>query len=607
MRGPRAGLFPSLLLLAGLASACEGRPRTEAVSSPTSKRSGPALVILDLSEGIPEQESGSLLAVARRQQTFDQLIRRVTDLGEDRDAKGVFVTFGEARFGLARAQELGEALETVKQNGKPVYCHAEGLSNSTLYAASRACSKIYLAPAGEVESIGLAAEVVYLHKLLAEQLHVSVDILQVGKFKGAEEPLTRDGPSEEARASLVGTLASIRESWIAGIRASRGDAASAAVEDGPYSPPRAKALKLVDEVGYADDARDEARKAAGAVRDEIRFGRGSTTGADGDLEDLMRALAGDGRSAPIALVKATGSISMGSSEGSVLGGSEGISEHALARVLARLEADDSVRAVVLRIDSPGGSALASDLLWHRLMKIREKKPLVVSIGEMAASGGYYLASAGQVILAEPGSIVGSMGVVGGKLAFGRTFAQVGVHSETFPANSQATAGARAAYASSFTEWDDATRARVLESMTAVYDLFLSRVAEGRHSSVDAIAPFAEGRIFSGVQGHEHGLVDQIGGLGAAVMKARELASLPADAELETVGGSRGVWGALGGAASRVASLPSVSGPSVELSPDTLAASLGRLAPAFLPFASALLPLAEGERALTLVPFAFVVR
>ncbi len=587
------------LTLSLLALACDGRPRVTR-SSTDSKRSGPALVVLDLSAGVPEAESGSLLAVAKHQTTFDQLVDRIGAVGGDREAKGVFVRFGEVSLGLARAEEIGEALEVVRQNGKPVYCHANSLGNATLYAAARACTKIYLSPAGEVEAIGLAAEVVYLHKLLAEKLHVNVDILQVGKFKGAEEPLTRDGPSEEARASLVGTLVSMRESWVAGIRAARGDVASAAAEDGPYSPARARALKLVDEIGYADDAKDEARKACGASRDDVRFGRGagSNSTSEGDVADLMKVLVGEGASAPVALVRATGSISMGGDD-SLLGSSDGISERALGRVLARVETDDSIRAVVLRIDSPGGSALASDLLWHRLMQIRAKKPLVVSIGEMAASGGYYLASAGQVIFAEHCSIVGSMGVVGGKLAVGHALDQIGIHAQAFPASAQATAAARATYPSLFADWDDATRARVLESMTAIYDLFLSRVAEGRHTSVDAVAPFAEGRIFSGAQGRDHGLVDEIGGLAAAVAKARELAKLPRDAEVEAVGVSHGVWSALGGVSSR----PRSEGDAL----GAVASAVGQLAPAMAPFAVALLPLSNGEHVLTALPFAVVVR
>ena len=594
----RAGIA---LLPLVLVAACEGRPRTDAAPSET-RRSGPTLVVLDLSDGAPEVASGSLLSVAKHQGTFDELVQRIGEIAADRDAKGVFVRFGDAGMGFARAAEVGEGLETLRQSGKPVYCHADGLGNATLYAAARACSKLYLSPAGEVDAIGIAAEVVYLHKLLAEQLHVTIDILQVGKFKGAEEPLTRDGPSDEAKASLVGTLASMREAWIGGIRGARGDVASAAVEDGPYAPLRAKALKLVDEVGYEDEAREEARKAAGATRDDVRFGRGAAS-SDDELGDLVRLLAGDGASAPVALVRASGSISLGR-ESSLLSASEGITDHALGPLLARLEKDDSVRAVVLRIDSPGGSALASDLLWHRLMRIRAKKPLVVSIGEMAASGGYYLASAGNVIFAEPGSIVGSMGVVGGKLAFGKTLAQVGVHSEMFPANQAPTAGARAGYPSMFAEWDDATRARVLESMTAVYDLFLSRVSEGRGTGVDKIAPFAEGRIFSGLQGHERGLVDEIGGLGAAIAKARVLAKLPAEAEVQAVGGGHGIWTALGVAANERAAGPLAGIPSPG---DLFARSAEHVAPSLTPFVTGLLPLAEGEKTLVLVPFAVLVR
>jgi protease-4 len=193
-----------------------------------------------------------------------------------------------------------------------------------------------------------------------------------------------------------------------------------------------------------------------------------------------------------------------------------------------------------------------------------------------------------------------MGVVGGKLALGHALAQIGVHSEVFPANPQPTAGARAGYPSMFAEWDDATRARVLESMTAVYDLFLSRVAEGRGTSVDAIQPFAEGRLFSGTQAREHGLIDAIGGLSAAVAKARELAKLPADAELEPVGTPSGLLRALGGA---------VHGPlSAASSPDeAFTRALEALTPEVAHVVSGLLPLASGERTLTLLPFAVVVR
>jgi protease-4 len=179
---------------------------------------------------------------------------------------------------------------------------------------------------------------------------------------------------------------------------------------------------------------------------------------------------------------------------------------------------------------------------------------------------------------------------------------VGIHAETFPAAKQPTAAARATYPSLFDEWDTPTKARVLESMTGIYDLFLSRVAEGRKTTVDKIAPYAEGRIWSGTQGKERGLVDEIGGLGAAIAKARELAKLPADAAVEAVGGPSGLIERLVGA-SAGAEAPRVSLPGEP----SLAREILATVPFVVPFVDSLLPLARGERALTALPYALVVR
>jgi protease-4 len=568
--------------------------------------------VLDLTGGVPEQEVTSLLSIGSRKGSFDEFVETIAQLPNDKSFKGLFVRFGSARIGVARAEEIGESLEKVQSRGKPVYCHADGYTNSSMYAALRGCTRVIVSPAGEVETVGIAAQVVYMHKLLAERLHLSIDILQVGRFKGAEEPLTRDGPSDEARASLEGVLGSLREVWLSGIRESRGWDAALAVEDGPYSPQRAKDLKLVDEIAYADDALERARKAVGAVRDEVRFGRGESGDKQDDLGELVRVIAGHG-AAPVALVRASGSIAM-SGGNDLFGGSDGITERGMDRVLLQVLRDEDVRAVVLRIDSPGGSALASDLIWHRLMQVRAKKPLVVSVGDMAASGGYFLASAGNVIFAEAASIVGSIGVVGGKVAVGQALEQLGVHAESFSASHQPKAAARATYPSIFSEWDDATRARVLESMTGVYDLFLARVAEGRKTTVDRIAPFAEGRIWSGLQGKEHGLIDEIGGLEAAIERARELARLPDDAQVEAVGGPRGVLerlvGASGGQADSADSsggLGLVRAGAGSIVGSIVSEELGEFAPELAPFARSLAPLARGERALAALPFALVVR
>jgi protease-4 len=594
--------------------ACDGRAKTGTASSPATPRvrTGPEVAVLDLDDGVPEIEAAGFLGVQVHRASFDRFVHVAAEIAKDKEVKGIFVRFGGAQLGIARAEEIGDALEPIRRAGTPIFCHADAFTNATLYAAARACSKIWASPAGEIEAIGIAAQVVYFHKLLAEELHITVDFLQVGKFKGAEESFTRDGPSDEARSSLEGTLADLRGAWIEGIKKGRGrDDVGAAVEDGPYSPTTAKERGLIDEVGYADDALEAAKKEAGTRRDETRFGHGAG-GKDDDLGDIVKILAGSHASAaPVALIRASGSIGM-SASGGPFGGSAGITEHEMSRLLARVEKDDAVKALVIRIDSPGGSALASDLIWHELRKVRAKKPVVMSVGGMAASGGYYISSAATEIVAEPTSIVGSIGVVGGKIAFGDALERIGVHAETFPAKKAPGAAARAASSSPLTGWDEATRTRIFETMTGIYDLFLARIAEGRGTTPDKIAPFAEGRLFSGTQAKQNGLVDELGGLSDAYAKARALASLPADAAVEVFSGPSGFLETLGGAAGEEDD--SARAPLAAASNAAAAGSAGdvsyrivdHFAPELVPYVTSLASL-EGEKALTTLPYALLLR
>jgi protease-4 len=242
------------------------------------------------------------------------------------------------------------------------------------------------------------------------------------------------------------------------------------------------------------------------------------------------------------VIPAIGGITM-KSEGMFT--SDGIVFESLAKTLTRVTEAPEVRAVVLRIDSPGGSALASDLLWSRLRELGAKKPLIASVGSMAASGGYYLACAAETIVAERTSIVGSIGVLGGKIVFGTALEAHGVHTVTTPASPAEGAAARAAYLSPFVPWDEATRARLRLAMSEVYDLFLERVSTGRHLTVEQVQSVAEGRIWSGEQGKERGLVDGFGGLVAAIQIAREKARLSADVPVKVEGPAEGFLAALG--------------------------------------------------------------
>ncbi len=581
-------------------SGCEGRRRAPSGETGSREREreearhGPSVAVLDLSEGAPEEPPAGFLGLSSKGISFEALVHQVELLTHDDAVRGVLVRFGTERLDLARATEIGSMLERLGSR-LPVWCHADDLANGTLYVAARGCKRVWASPGGSVDAIGIAAQLVYFHKLLVDELGLDVDFLQVGKYKGAEEPFTRDGPSPEALASLEACLFGLRAAWLTGIRSGRPAAAEEAPEDGPYSAPRAKERGLVDDIGYFDDAREALEKQTRAVRAEVRFGPGSDTGAD-VWSDAIRAMTGDSMSTvPIVVVRAVGAISM---EGAGLPGQKGgIVERRLVSTLMRLAKDDDVKAIVLRIDSPGGSALASDLIWHELMGIRAKKPIVVSVGAMAASGGYYLASTGSVIFADETSIVGSIGVVGGKIAVDRALERVGVHSDTVAAKSgDPRAAARAGYESLLVPWDDATRQRLLETMHGIYDLFLARVAEGRGISVERVAQSAEGRIFGGREGQSRGLVDELGGLAEAISRARTLAGLGPDARVGVAAESTGI-------------LQELFDDDLQgrAKVDPWMGALTHFGPGLVPFVASVAPLVAGEHAICALPYALTVR
>ncbi len=598
----------------GGAASCDGRapqaaPAKVGAEAPPSF-GGPAVVELDLRGGVTETSDGGLFGGGRRT-TYAELVDGLREMREGTTTAGLFVRFG-GRMGFARAHEIGRILGEIRAKDRPVFCHADDYDNGSYLTASLGCTKIYVSPAGGVDTVGIAAQLLFAKSFLAKY-KVDVDYLQIGKFKGAEEPFTRDAPSPEARASLENALRGIRTAWLGAISKGRGGKlADGVIEDGPYPPDEAKAKGVVDEVGYLDEARDAVKKAANATRITKRFGGpdGSPSLARG-LADVFRGMSGSGGAPHIAVLPAAGAITMAGGGGLPLGGGEGITERALGKEITRLTDDTSTKAVVLRIDSPGGSALASDLLWSKLMKLRKDKPLVVSVAGMAASGGYYLSCAGTKIVAEPTSIVGSIGVVGGKLSFGKALEEYGVHAETISAAPDPDKAARSAYMSMLSPWDEKTRDKVRASMQSIYDLFLKRVSEGRDLPVDKVATFAEGRLFAGEEAKTLGMIDQVGGIEDAIKLAITLAKVPDDTPVDLVGAPPTFLEALGG--------DDASGESGE-SAQAIAAEAARRAaadaalapwlakvPEMGAFAGALGPLFTGERVLAVAPFAFALR
>ena len=587
-----------------LAAGCQGRPRLggpkpKATEAP-SYGSG-SLYEVDLSNGVPESTDAGGWFPLPASRTFVGLVRSLQRLVDEKRATGLFVNLGQTRLQLTQVEEISALLRKVRDSGKPVVCHAHVLDNALLWLVTQGCDKLWLSPAGSVDSIGIAAQTIYIKGLL-EEFKVQADFLSLGRYKSAAEMFTRDGPSPEAHLALTELLQSVRNTWLSGMADARGPANKFA-ESGPYGANEAKGQGLVDALGDTIEARRDAKKLAHAGTSKVVFGHG--TESEKGFSEVLRMLSrGDEASEGkpyIAVIPAVGAITM-RSEG--VFSSEGIVFESLAKTIARLAETPEVRAVVLRIDSPGGSALASDLLWSRLQELGSKKPLIASVGSMAASGGYYLACAAKTIIAERTSIVGSIGVLGGKIVFGTALEAHGVRSVTTPASSAEGAAARAAYLSPFVAWDEATRVRLRLVMSEVYDLFVERVAAGRNLTTEQVQAIAEGRIWSGEQGKERGLVDDFGGLAAAIEIARERAGLSKEAPVRVEGAAEGFLAALGlDAQSDSEDLAH----ALDQQKKRLWSPLAMAPEAVVPWLAGLTPLLGNEHTLALCPVAFTLK
>ncbi len=607
---PRRALASLLLALLTLA-ACTARERfvpggdeeQESSSFSLGATAAGHIDVFDLSRGAPEQAAGGLFKLPA-DQTYMGLVRQLSKSLADNDTKGVFVRLSQQNYDWAQVEELGQLLAKFKKAKKRVTCHAHSLTNSTTWLFLQGCDRVWLSPAGEVTTVGIAAQMTYLKGAL-DKLKVKADFLHMGRFKSGGEPMTQEGPSEASRANLTETLRSIRKTWLDGASSARKSSElRQALESGPFVPEAAKARGLIDAVGYESEALDEAKEQGKTDQTKVVFGPGRDENQSG-LTELVRILAGSGDASSdsphIAVVPSVGGITMSGSGGI---GSGGITADAMVPVLRRLKKSDSVKAVVLRLDSPGGSPLASDLIWKEVMDLRQKKPVIASVGGMAASGGYYIACAASRIVAERTSIVGSIGVFGGKFVIGPALEEVGITSFTFPASPEPGAAARAAYMSPLTAWDEATRKRVESHMAHIYELFLRRVAKGRSLPLEKIKQNAEGAIFTGSQGKSRGLVDQLGGLAEALALAKRKAGLPLDAPVALEGLQHGF----------IESLFSKNEPVASDAQAAVVLSRAKqqewqaLVPEHLrSFIGSLLPLVQGEHSLVALPYVFEVR
>jgi protease-4 len=501
----------------------------ESPGSNDTKIPGPAAVFFSLDGAMSEfpTPSGMFSATKISQYRLETLLKKAA---EDDQVKEVVVHFGTVRISFARAEELATALKQVTDNGKPLTCHIDAADNLTYWMAATACPRILVSPAGGVEALGLALEAVYIRDLLAS-LGITADMLNMGRYKDAAEPLTRDGMSPESREAATSLLFELHQLFIDGIATSRKlDPANVQqlINSGPHDAKAAVKLGLVDEIltldAYLDSLQD--KYVAGVID---RYGKKEPKPFS--IFDLIEMLSDEKEEDQqstlprIAIVPVIGPISSGPADGP-FPGMELVQDMVLNKTLRDIARDDSVKAVVLRIDSPGGSALASDNIWNAVMALKAKKPVIASLGGVAASGGYYIASAATEVFASPSTITGSIGVVGGKIVLGTAAKKLGINTERI------TTGDRAGLQSPFSPFSKDERQALSKLMQSAYDLFVDRIVEGRNLEQSKVREIAEGRVWTGSQAVKLGLIDTLGNLTDALERARVLAALPTGTKVD---------------------------------------------------------------------------
>jgi len=414
-----------------------------------------------------------------------------------------------------KAQEIRDAVRDFRTSGKPVAAWLEYGGGQQYYLAT-ACDEIFLAPTSPLDLVGVATYELFAREAL-DRIGAFPDMLHAGDFKTAANVYTETTFTPAHREMSESLNRDLYAQLVDGIAEGRGLPAPvvrALIDDGPFLPDDAVRRRLVDGLAYEDEVLERLADGGDAPArlsyDEYRGVDPATLGLD------------DGPS--IAVVYAAGPITFGEGGSDGFGGSV-VGSQALIEALRAAREDASIEAVVLRIDSPGGSAVASDLIWREIVLTREAKPVVASMSDLAASGGYYLAMPASVIVAQPATLTGSIGVVAGKLALGGALDKLGLRVESV------SEGRMADMHSIVTPYSDEARVRVQALIDAFYDEFLDKAADGRSMSREAVHAVAQGRVWTGRQARDAGLVDELGGLRRAVAAAKELAGIDADQEV----------------------------------------------------------------------------
>ncbi|RZJ68869.1 MAG: signal peptide peptidase SppA, partial [Flavobacterium sp.] len=426
----------------------------------------------------------------------------------DKKIKGISITNSTARLGMAQTKALRDQLNDFKKSGKFVVSYSDTYSQSDYYLSSVA-DTVYINPIGELDFKGLSSEVMFF-KDIQDKTGIKLEVIRHGKYKSAVEPFLSNEMSPENREQISSLLNSVWGSMVSEISESRKisvDSLNSIAENlSARNAQMAKDVKLVDKVGYIDQYHDGIRKALKVKKDE-EFNTIDILDyvQTAELANILK-----GGDDTIAIIYAQGEITGGE------GGLNVIGEEAMRKSLKEARDNAKVKAIVLRIDSPGGSALTSELIWRDIELAKKKKPVVVSMGNLAASGGYYIACNANRIFAEPNTITGSIGVFGMLPNLTQLSKNIGINTV------QVSTHKNSAGYSVFAPLEDHTREIIQESVENIYTTFVNRVATGRKMTFEQVDAIAQGRVWAGTDAAKNGLVDEIGGLDAAIKYAAKL-------------------------------------------------------------------------------------
>jgi protease-4 len=494
-------------------------------SSLLARRSAPRLLLeLDLSRGLQEAPPVSPLEALRGMHvpTLSGVVQALRRAARDGRVAGLVTHVGAKQPTLAQSDELRAAVADFRAAGKPAVCWAETfgevLPGNLGYHLATAFDEIWLQPSGDVGLVGLTAQAVFLREAL-DKLDVRTELAQRHEYKTAADTLLRSSMTQAHREMVTRLVQSSTETLVRDVAAGRGlteEQVRSAMEVAPVAPQDALERGLVDRLGYRDEAYDDLRSRLGPVELKYvdRYGKGG-------LSQARATVAKRGKPV-VALIHAGGPIHLGRSGSSPLSG-RSIGSDSLAAALRSAASDDAVRAVVLRIDSPGGSYVASDAIRREVIAVRRSgRPVIASMANVAASGGYFIAMPADRVVANAGTITGSIGVLAGKQVIRGALDRVGVRRE------QVSIGRYADSFSTNRPFDDEEWARLESWLDRVYDDFTAKAAEDRGMALEELRSVARGRVWTGADAARHGLVDELGGLEHAVALAASAAGTDRD-------------------------------------------------------------------------------